>query len=123
MTTYKTTYAKGMNTRPTPSVNNAPNGTVAYGQEVVILETFSFVSDGLNFKKNDLWARLEGTPEKWVAVVHLGKVYGELFNEEAPPPDPQPVASFPQSFIQTNNDPKHPDYGKQAEYVFVRVLP
>ena len=41
-----------------------------------------------------------------------------LGNTTTPPTDPQPVPTFPESFILEN-----PKTGERAEYVFVRVLP
>jgi hypothetical protein len=56
-----------------------------------------------------------------MAYIHKGqKICRDLV--ETTPPTETPAVGFPQSFIQTNNDPNHPDYGKRAEYVFVKVL-
>lgn len=127
MTTYiyRATYTKGMNTRPDHNVSNSPNGTVAYNVPTDCVEVWVAPADGVGVKKGDQWAKLSGAIVKWVAVVHLGVVYGtvEAVGEPDPDPDPQPVAGFPESVVITNNDPTHPDFGKQAEYTFVRVLP
>lgn len=45
-----------------------------------------------------------------------------LENTGTPPVDPPVTVEFPQSCIWTDNDPKSPNYGKRAEYMFVRVL-
>ena len=108
-----------MSIRPNPNANNSsigalPKGTEGRGDEVY------------TYSNGDKWLKIleGGNAVGWVAVVHLGKVYGTLTEIAIDPdPDPTPVAGFPDSFIQINNDPKHPDYGKRAEYVFVRVLP
>lgn len=116
--TYKTTWTKGMNTRPKPNVNNAPNGSVAFGAEVDGVELWTALSDGVNVKRGDTWMRLDDPVEKWVAVIHNGVVYGEVkvVGEEPEEPTPEtPV--FPESFVMT--DPKT---NKSAEYVFVRIV-
>lgn len=115
---YRTTWTKGMNTRPDHNVNNTPNGTAAYGAKYEIAETWKATTDGVNVKANDTWALLAGSVVKWVAVVHLGVTYGVIEGEVVPPPppDPSPVPMFPESFTLT--DPQ----GNKAEYVFVRIL-
>lgn len=110
---YKTTYAKGMNLRPTHSVASTPNGTIAFGAEKEALEVWTAPADGVNVKKGDKWARLSDVPQ-WVAVVHMGVVYGELKDVAAPPPVSTPI--FPNSFVLTAPD------GSKAEYQFVKVL-
>lgn len=94
-------------------------------------EAWEAPANGAEVVKGDKWLHVthrngvELAEKGWTAIVHKGVPICNNFKEvtTTPPPDPQPVAGFPDSFIQTNNDPKHPDYGKQAEYVFVRVLP
>lgn len=121
MTTYRTTWTKGMNTRPLPNVNNSPNGTVAYGAPPVkVLEVFNVTVATATAKIGDQWVRISDAPQ-WVAVKHMGVVYGVLEND-TPPTDPPPSVGFPQSYILTNDDPAHPEYGKRAEYQFVRVV-
>ena len=118
MTTYRTTWSKGMNTRPDHNVNNSPNGVVAYGETVNIAEVWTALADGVNVRKNDKWARLQDSLFiQWVAVIHLGVVYGVLeHTNPTPEPTPTPAPMFPQSFIHI--DPS----GKKAEYTFVRVI-
>lgn len=110
---YKTTNPNGMKLRPEHNVNNTSNGTIAYGTEKEALEIWVASADGLNVKKGDKWARLSDVPQ-WVAVIHLGVVYGELKDVSAPPP--APVPTFPDSFTLTAPD------GSKAEYKFVKVL-
>ena len=114
MTTYKTTDAKGMNTRPAPNVSNSPNGTVAFGSVVEVLETYKATADGVNVRAGDEWVKI--SPTQWVAVKHMGVIYGVVEGNYTPPSEP--VQNFPESFILT--DPKNPAF--KAEYVFVRVI-
>ncbi len=108
-----------MSIRPSPNANNSaigslPKNTEGRGDELYL------------YPNGDKWLKIleGGTAVGWVAVVHLGKTYGELTETTTDPdPDPQPVAGFPDSFLLTNTDPKHPDFGKQAEFAFVKVLP
>ena len=114
---YKTTWTKGMNTRPQPNVNNNPNGTVAYNVTVDGVEVWTAPADGVNVRKNDMWMRLDDPIVKWVAIIHMGVVYGILTETTVDPePTPDTVPAFPQSFTLTNPD------GSKAEYVFVRVI-
>lgn len=113
---YKYISTQSMNIRPAANVNNSaigslPANTAGLGDEVVILAN------------GDKWLKIltGGNAVGWVAAVHLGKVYGTI-TEIVTDPNPQPVASFPDSFILTNNDPTHPDFGKRAEFGFVKVL-
>lgn len=108
---YTTTWAKGMNTRPQPNVNNSPNGAVGYGQLVNGVEIWTAPADGVNVRKNDTWLRLDDPVTKWVAVVHMGVVYGVVTegNNTEPP-------KFPESFKLV-----YPT-GESAEYQFVRVI-
>lgn len=110
---YETTWLKGMNTRPDHNVNNSPNGVVPYGEVVEVTEIWIAPFDGINVKKNDKWAKLKSNITQWVAVVHLGVVYGIVTNEDVSEP---PTTTFPESFVLT--DPS----GAQAEYVFVRII-
>ncbi|HCR72172.1 MAG TPA: hypothetical protein DIW23_12060 [Anaerolineae bacterium] len=101
---YKTTWTKGMNTRPNHNVNNAPNGTVAYGETVKGVELWTATADGSNVKKGDQWVRLESNVTKWVAVIHMGTVYGivKLIGENPEPepdPEPTPVELYPDFMI------------------------
>lgn len=112
MTTYKTTYAKGMNTRPAPNVNNSPNGTVAFGSVVEVLETYKATADGVNVRAGDEWVKI--SPTQWVAVKHMGVIYGVVEGNYTPPSEP--VQNFPESFILTAPN------GEKAEYIFVRVI-
>jgi len=73
---------------------------------------------------------------KWVDLVSVGGINKDGYistkanitlledtgTTNPPPVEPPVTVGFPQSFIQTNNDPNHPDYGKRAEYIFVKVL-
>lgn len=107
---YTTTWKKGMNTRPKPNVNNDPNGAVGYGQLVKGVEVWTSPADGVNVKKGDKWMRLDDPIEKWVAVIHMGVVYGVLSEGEEPTP---PSVTFPEYFDLT--DPE----GNTKRYVLV----
>jgi hypothetical protein len=97
---------QNMNMRPAPNVNNSPIKSIPANTKVPVLETFEY-SNG------DKWAQVVyQNVTGWVAVVHLGKVYGELVDVSQPPPAP----TFPQSFTLVNPD------GSKAEYVFVRII-
>lgn len=115
MTTYKTTYAKGMNTRPDHNVNNAPNGTVSFGASVDVLETWKATADGVNVRAGDEWAKVG--PTQWVAVKHMGVIYGVLEGIVVTPPPVPSEPILPLSFILTD-----PATGKRAEYTFVRLV-
>lgn len=93
---YKTTWAKGMNTRPQPNVNNTPNGSVAFGEEVEGVELWYAPANGVNVKKDDVWLRLKDPVEKWVAVIHNGTIYGEVRVVSEEPEEPAPT--FPDYF-------------------------
>ena len=97
---YETTWLKGMNTRPEHSVNNPPNGTIAYRETVRGVELWEAPADGLNVRKGDLWMRLDTVIVRWVAVVHMGIVYGVV--EEVGTPPPPPVSQFPEYFMLTD---------------------
>lgn len=103
---YTTTWVKGMNTRPTHSVSNNPNGTVAYNVPTNCIELWEAPADGANVKKNDKWARLDSDVEKWVAVVHLGVTYGTIRpvseSPEEPEDPPVVVPAFPEYFDLTD---------------------
>ena len=92
-------------------------------------EVWEAPADGSEVKKGDKWLHVtkrngNSIPAMgWTAITHKGvAVCKNLVEVGAPPVEPPVIVGFPQSFIQTNNDPNHPDYGKRAEYVFVRVL-
>lgn len=116
MQTYRTTWSKGMNTRPSHSVGNLPNGTATFGVKYEIAEVWKAPADGLNVKAGDVWVRLVGSVAKWVAVVHLGVTYGVIEDVPVDVPDPTPAPVFMESFVLT--DP----LGRKAEYKFVRVI-
>lgn len=107
-----------MSIRKEPNVNNSaigslPKNVIGRGDEIYTTPT------------GDKWIKIleGGNAVGWVAVIHLGKVYGTITEvDNTPDPDPVPAAGFPDSFVLTNNDPNHPDYGKRAEFGFVKVL-
>ena len=109
-----------VNIRSTPAVTSTndigdiPAGTEFVGSDLVV---------GLNGVKYVDLISVGGINKDGYVSTQANITLLEDTGTTPPDPTPQPVPSFPQSFIQTNNDPKHPDYGKQAEYVFVRVLP
>ncbi len=86
MIKYTTTWLKGMNTRPTPSVSNLPNGTVGFGETVNITEVWTASGDGVNVRNGDVWAKLDSAITKWVAVIHMGVTYGTLQTDDTPAP-------------------------------------
>lgn len=101
---YKTTWAKGMNTRPQPNVSNSPNGAVPYNTEVEGAELWTASADGANVRKGDKWMRLVSSIVQWVAVVHMGTVYG-VVTETTPEPTPEPepvLGQFPDYFDLTD---------------------
>jgi hypothetical protein len=100
---------KNMNMRPTPNVNNSPIKSVPANTSVPVLETYEY-SNG------DKWAKVTyQNVTGWIAVIHLGVVYGTL-TETQPPTEPPTAPAFPQSFTLTNPD------GNSAEYAFVRII-
>lgn len=133
MTTYKMTpINNGTRLRTDHSVWHEVITSYNRGQLVIGDEIWEAPADGNEVKKGDKWIRVvsvdgvELQERGWMAYIHKGvpvcNNFVKIETPTDPDPDPQP-AGFPDSFIQTNNDPKHPDYGKRAEYVFVRVLP
>lgn len=132
MTTYKMQpINNGTRMRTDHSTFAAVITSYNRGQLVIGDEIWEAPADGSEVKKGDKWVKVVSvdgvnvTERGWMAYIHKGVAVCNNFVEIAtnPNPDLQPVAGFPESFIQTNNDPTHPDFGKQAEYVFVRVLP
>lgn len=116
---YKTINTAGMNTRPDHNVLNAANGSVAYNVPTECTEIWTAPADGSYVKAGDKWAKLNSGIIKWVAIIHLGKVYGNVTEVTPPPVDPPaPAPVFPDSFVMTE-----PKSGAKAEYVFVRILP
>lgn len=106
---YKYVSTQNMNLRPAPNVNNSPIGsipanTVGYGDELQTLTN------------GDKWLKVlqGGTVQGWVAVIHLGKVYGQL-TEQLPDPDPNPTPTAPNSFTLINDET-----GEQTKYVKVQ---
>ncbi len=101
------------------------------GQLVVGDEIWEAPADGSEVKKGDKWVKVVSvdgvnvTERGWMAYIHKGVAVCNNFVEITtnPNPDPQPVAGFPESVVITNTDKDHPDFGKQAEYFFVRILP
>ncbi len=86
-------------------------------------EKWTAPADGVEVKANDVWVKVTyNGVTGWMAYIHKGQSICKNLVETTTPTDPAPIVGFPQSFIQTNNDPNHPDYGKRAEYVFVKVL-
>ncbi len=56
-------------------------------------------------------------------VGYVSTVANITLLEDTGTTNPPPVAvEFPQSYILTDNDPKSPNYGKRAEYVFSKVV-
>lgn len=92
-------------------------------------ELWTAPADGTEVKAGDTWLKVDtinGVPVtqvSWVAYVHKGTAICKDFKEI---PDegqePTPIVSFPESCVWENTDPNHPDYGKRAEYIFVRVI-
>ena len=133
MTTYEmTTIDNGTRIRDLPNTGGKELTRVNANVKVTGSELFTAPAqlvnaDGVVYQYvGDKWLKITyNGVTGWMAYIHKGTPICNNFKEVVvtPPTDPQPVAGFPDSFIQTNNDPKHPDYGKQAEYVFVRVLP
>jgi hypothetical protein len=75
---------KNMNMRPTPNVNNSPIKSVPANTSVPVLETYEY-SNG------DKWAKVTyQNVTGWIAVIHLGVVYGTL-TETQPPTEPPPA--------------------------------
>ena len=100
---YKTTNTAGMNTRPDHNVSNLPNGSVAYNVPTECTEVWTAPADGTNVKAGDKWAKLNSGLIKWVAVIHLGKVYGTIQDVVVTPPEPPVVTPvFPEYFILTD---------------------
>jgi len=93
MLRYKTLWLEGMNTRPTHDVFNAPNGAIRLGDIVEGLEVWTAPADGNLVKAGDKWMRINSPIERWVAIVHLGVVYGELI------PD-NPVAKIKLAYVK-----------------------
>jgi hypothetical protein len=103
-----TKYNMSIRSEPTtsaPKIGQLNLGVYGYGDEVKDLPG------------GDKWIKIltGGSAVGWVAVVHLGKVYGQIavIGEEPPPP---PVPTFPESFTLTDKN------GNKAEYQFVRLL-
>jgi len=99
---YKATYTSGMNTRPDHNVLNAANGTVAYNVPTECTEIWTAPADGSYVKAGDKWARLNSGIIKWVAIVHLGKVYGTIEEVGTTPPPVPTDPEFPEWFDLTN---------------------
>lgn len=93
--TYKSTQS--MNLRPTPSVENSsigtlPANTMGSGNELFFAPS-DVIKNGITLQKaGDGWLKVEtgGSVIGWVAVIHLGKVYGALTDLVTTPP---PVAT------------------------------
>ena len=102
-----------MSIRPNPTTSNGAIGTLSRGTE-------GRGDDLTLYPNGDKWIKIleGGSAVGWVAVVHLGKVYGVLteIGVEPPPPDPEPKPIFPEWFTLT--DPS----GVKAEYQFVRII-
>lgn len=81
---YRTLWLAGMNTRPSHSVLNSPNGTIRLGDIVPGVEIWEAIEDGQNVKRGDRWMRLDSPIIKWVAIIHMGVVYGEILAEPQP---------------------------------------
>jgi len=92
-------------------------------------EVWTCPIDGVEARKNDKWLYVthrngvELGEKGWTAIIHKGVPICDNVKEvtTTPPVNP-PVVEFPQSYILTDNDPKSPNYGKRAEYVFFRVI-
>ncbi len=101
-----------MSIRPNPTTSNGAIGTLSRGTE-------GRGDDLTLYPNGDKWIKIleGGSAVGWVAVVHLGKVYGVLTEIGVEPPPPAPVEEFPQSFTLTNDST-----GNKAQYVFVKVI-
>lgn len=103
------------------------------GQVVVFDEIWEAPADGSEVKKGDKWGKVVSVDgvsvaeRGWMAYIHKGVAICNNFKilVTPPPVDPPVVESaFPESFTLKGSDPKHiSSYGKEAEYVFVRILP
>jgi len=70
----------------------------------------------LNSKIGDKWLHIVTPTDGWVAVIHAGVVQCKLVENTN-----QPV-TFPQKCVWQNVDETHPDFGKKAEYGFIREI-
>lgn len=126
MTVYQmTTISSNTRIRQDHNTSAAILTSVNANVTVTGTEKWTAPADGVEVKAGDVWVKVSyNGVTGWMAHVHKGQPICNNFKEvgTTPPVDPAPVVGFPQSFIQTNNDPNHPDYGKRAEYVFVKVI-
>lgn len=86
-----------MSIRPSPNTSNGAIGTLPRGVEGR--------GDELTIYPNgDKWVNISegGSASGWVAVVHLGKVYGVVSEIGIEPPPPAPEPSFPEYFDLTD---------------------
>jgi len=99
---YSYTSTQDMRIRPNHSVDNSPIGelsayTKGYGNEVFIA-TQEIIKNGVVIQSvGDKWFYVTSGASAmgWVAVVHLGRVYGILIEEgNEPPPEPTTPLSF-----------------------------
>ena len=132
MTTYQmTTVDNG--TRVRDQSNTLGNILTQVNANVVVTGTEVFIAprelrkaDGTLYQMvGDKWLKISYNGYTgWMAFTHLGRPVCKNWVEitDTPPTDPPPSVGFPQSYILTNDDPTHPEYGKRAEYQFVRVI-
>jgi len=57
---------------------------------------------------------------KLQGTYYVGQTGTVAWDEVTPPPPP--TVTFPQKCVWQNTDENHPDFGKKAEYQFVRVV-
>ena len=126
MTTYemKTVEPKGTRIRQDHNTFAAVLTTVNANVTVTGIEKWTAPADGVEVKAGDVWVKVSyNGVTGWMAYIHKGQpICRDLVEVGTPPVDPPITAEFPQSCIWTDNDPKSPNYGKRAEYVFSKVL-
>ncbi len=125
MTVYKMTTidSKGTRIRQDHNTSAAVLTSVNANVTVTGTEKWTAPADGVEVKAGDVWVKVSyNGVTGWMAYIHKGQPICKNLVETTPPVDPAPVVGFPQSYILTDNDPKSPNYGKRAEYVFVKVL-
>lgn len=99
--------------------------TYVAGKLIVGDEVWEAPADGNEVKKGDKWLKVlsvDGvnvTVRGWMAYIHKGWPICNNFSivgDPPPPPPPLEPIPFPDEFTLTNPD------GRQAQYVFVRII-
>lgn len=86
-------------------------------------ELWTAPADGNEVKRGDGWVKVTvNGVTGWMAHIHKGVAICKDFVVINTTPSEPVGNTFPVSFTLTNSDPQHPDYGKKAEYEFVKVL-